>query len=69
MHRGQLFSLNFYLHHEMKQWNPADRQVGFVLVEFSSCREDLQELRSACADSSAKPTPSGWFLYDAKKFN
>jgi 4-amino-4-deoxy-L-arabinose transferase-like glycosyltransferase len=67
MRRGQLFSLNFYLHHVMKQWNPAEQHEGFVLVQFNSCREDHEELRLACADRSAKMTPSGWFIYKLKR--
>jgi 4-amino-4-deoxy-L-arabinose transferase-like glycosyltransferase len=67
MRRAQQYSLNFYLHHETQQWNPAAPKNGYILVKFMSCWGKGVQTPLACAGSAAQQTPSGWFIYQFKR--
>jgi hypothetical protein len=38
MNRGLHYSLNFYLHDEIEDWNPDHPTAGYVLAGMGSCR-------------------------------
>lgn len=62
MHRAQHFSLDFYLWREIKVWNPAAQQAGYLLSQHNNC-VDLVQPPLACADKPLAPNPSDWFIY------
>jgi 4-amino-4-deoxy-L-arabinose transferase-like glycosyltransferase len=68
MHRGQQFSMNFYLHYETSDWDPDAPREGYLLVQRKSCEEIVQK-PFACSEEQEIPNPSGWFLYEVKRQN
>ena len=60
--RGQYFSLNFYLHREMKEWDKTNAQVGYLLLRFRGCNSQLPPGWTCNADPTELPK-SGWFIF------
>ena len=62
MNRGQLYSLSFYLHREIGQWEEARANPGFLLVRSRDCAR-LVRPPLRCADPPIELPRSGWFVY------
>lgn len=62
MPRGQRYSLNFYLHQEIAQWDTTGPKEGYLLVQQRNC-EELVQAPLVCANNPLVPNPSGWFIY------
>jgi len=60
--RGQYFSLNFYLHRQMKEWDKTNPQEGYLLLPFRGCRSQL-EPGWTCSGGPIELPKSGWFIY------
>lgn len=68
MRRGQQFSLNFYLHHEISQWDPSTEKEGYLLLHRKNC-EELVHLPLVCKNDPRVPNPSGWFVFEVRHKN
>jgi 4-amino-4-deoxy-L-arabinose transferase-like glycosyltransferase len=62
MKRGQLYSLNFYLHREVEPWAPEPATQGYLLVRSRRCH-DLVGPYLECAENPIELGRSGWFAY------
>ena len=60
--RGEYFSLNFYLHRELKEWAKSSPQEGYLLLRSRACRSEL-EPGWKCIDEPVVLPKSGWFIY------
>jgi 4-amino-4-deoxy-L-arabinose transferase-like glycosyltransferase len=60
--RGQYFSLNFYLHREMKEWIKTNPQEGYLLLRFRGCHSEVEPGWTCSSDPIELPK-SGWFIY------
>ena len=60
--RGQFFSLNFYLHRELKEWKRTDPQEGYLLLRFRGCHSEVEPGWSCSAYPIELPK-SGWFIF------
>ena len=63
MHRGQQFSLNFYLHREIPTWDPEHLQEGFLLRNSPYCHVATGW---SCPDNSIRLGSSGWFAFEIR---
>jgi 4-amino-4-deoxy-L-arabinose transferase-like glycosyltransferase len=62
MPRGQYFSLTFYLHREMKEWDRTNPQAGYLLLRSKAyCSEVAPGW--ACNGGPIELPKSGWFIY------
>jgi len=68
MHRGQQFSLSFYLHNEIQQWDPENPKTGYLLVPSRSCRT-VVNLPWICNDHPVQLGSSGWFVYRVERID
>ncbi len=66
MQRGQQFSLDFYLHGEIHEWNAKSPKEGYLLLKSKSCRDHVQP-PFICQAEESEPNPSGWFIYPVKR--
>jgi len=66
MNRAQQYSLNFYLHHEIRQWDPAEPKEGYLVLQGKNCTEQVKP-PFACTNSRMAPNPSGWFIHEVKR--
>jgi 4-amino-4-deoxy-L-arabinose transferase-like glycosyltransferase len=62
MRRGQLFSLNFYLHRQMESWDPQNPKEGYLLLASRNCFNYLKPPWT-CARNPVELPESGWFVY------
>jgi len=62
MHRGQQYSLSFYLRKEIQQWDPASPKSGYLLVSSRSCGS-LVTAPWVCSENPIQLESSGWFVY------
>jgi 4-amino-4-deoxy-L-arabinose transferase-like glycosyltransferase len=60
--RGQYFSLNFYMHHEMKEWDQKNPGEGYLLLRPKGC-QSLVTPPLTCSGDPIELTKSGWFVY------
>ncbi|HET6930582.1 MAG TPA: glycosyltransferase family 39 protein [Candidatus Acidoferrum sp.] len=60
--RGEYFSLNFYLHRELKEWDKSSPKEGYLLLRSRACRSEL-EPGWKCTDEPVALPKSGWFIY------
>ena len=60
--RGQYFSLNFYLHREIKEWDKTNPQEGYLLSRFRGCNSQVAPGWTCNADP-AELARSGWFIF------
>jgi len=62
MSRGQRYSLNFYLHHEVTEWDAEHPREGYLLLGAKYCRgmigSDL-----TCEEIPFNLEKTGFFLY------
>ncbi len=65
MQRGMQYSLNFYLHREIQEWNANDPTTGYLLLNSRRCRDYVQP-PLVCQTDQMEAHPSGWFLYPIK---
>jgi len=63
MHRGQQFSLNFYLRRETPAWDPNHPQEGYLLLNTRSCHVAPPW---SCSVNPIELGPSGWFAYEIR---
>jgi 4-amino-4-deoxy-L-arabinose transferase-like glycosyltransferase len=63
MHRGQQFSLNFYLRREIPAWDPNHPQQGYLLRNTRSCHVALPW---SCSANPIELRASGWFVYEIR---
>lgn len=61
MNRGQEYSLNFYLHRELQNWNKNNPGQGYVLFP-PKTGGFISPARWRCAAQSKALRTSGWFL-------
>jgi 4-amino-4-deoxy-L-arabinose transferase-like glycosyltransferase len=61
MNRGQEYSLDFYLHYEIQEWNREDPKEGYLVLNARRCKEIVQP-PLVCGEARA-PGSSGWFIY------
>jgi 4-amino-4-deoxy-L-arabinose transferase-like glycosyltransferase len=62
MSRGQHYSLNFYLHQEIGDWNPENSRKEYVLTDVRGCR-NLTPIPFACEPVPFDEQATGVFLY------
>jgi len=62
MHRGQQYSLSFYLHHEIQQWNSKNAKPGYLLVSSRNCKEVVKP-PWMCSDDPIQLDSNGWLVY------
>ncbi len=62
MSRGQHYSLNFYLHEEIKDWNQENLTKEYVLTDMPLCR-NLSPVPFACEPLPFNEQATGAFLY------
>ena len=62
MRRGQEFSLNFYLHQEMQNWDPDNPKDGYLLLSSKSCNSRVKPPWT-CTSVPLELPSSGWFVY------
>jgi 4-amino-4-deoxy-L-arabinose transferase-like glycosyltransferase len=62
MSRGQHYSLNFYLHQEMKDWNQENLRKEYVLTDMPRCR-NLTPVPFACEPMPFNEQTTGVYLY------
>jgi len=60
--RGQYFSLNFYLHREMKEWDKTNPTEGYILLRTKICKMVVTAPWTCSGDPIELPK-SGWFIY------
>ncbi len=68
MERGQHYSLNFYLHQEIPDWDPSRPAPGYLLLRARNCTI-LVEAPYACGDQPIYFEKSGRFLYQVRSAN
>lgn len=66
--RGQYFSLNFYLHRELKEWAKSSPKEGYLLLRSRACRSEL-EPGWKCTEEPVVLQKSGWFIYRVQPDN
>jgi 4-amino-4-deoxy-L-arabinose transferase-like glycosyltransferase len=64
--RGQYFSLNFYLHREMKEWDKSNPTEGYLLLRSKLCRLEVNPPWTCSIDPIELPK-SGWFVYKVER--
>lgn len=69
MHRAHQYALNFYIHHEIVEWNPQEPREGYLLRNSKRCDESLVRLPFHCGDDPIELSQSGWFVYRVKLQN
>ncbi|HTP69409.1 MAG TPA: glycosyltransferase family 39 protein [Dongiaceae bacterium] len=62
MKRGQLYSLSFYLHREIVEWDETSAKSGFLLLPSRNCAHFVKA-PFACAEQPIALSKSGWFVY------
>jgi 4-amino-4-deoxy-L-arabinose transferase-like glycosyltransferase len=62
MHRGQHFSLNFYLHREVETWDKENPKAGFLLMGSKFCQE-LMKPPWTCSNDPIYLPASGSFIF------
>jgi 4-amino-4-deoxy-L-arabinose transferase-like glycosyltransferase len=62
MSRGQHYSLDFYLNEEVKDWDPHQQEVGFLLMNSARC-EQLVRPGLSCHQLPFNLESTGRFLY------
>jgi 4-amino-4-deoxy-L-arabinose transferase-like glycosyltransferase len=62
MSRGQHYSMNFYLHEEIKEWNQENAMKEYVLTDVPRCR-NLTPVPFACEPVPFDEQVTGVFLY------
>lgn len=62
MSRGQHYSLNFYLHEEIQDWNRENSKKEYVLTDIRGCR-NLNPVPFACEPMPFDEHATGIFLY------
>ena len=62
MSRGQRYSMSFYLHQEIKDWNLENSGKQYVLTDIRGCR-NLNPIPFACEPMSFDEQATGVFLY------
>jgi 4-amino-4-deoxy-L-arabinose transferase-like glycosyltransferase len=67
MRRGQLYSLNFYLHQEMQEWHSASPKEGYLAINGKKCQQ-LVQLPFVCSEGP-ELNPSGWSIYEVTRIN
>jgi hypothetical protein len=60
--RGQYFSLNFYLHREMKEWDETNPSEGYLLLHSKFCNIVVKAPWTCSGDPIGLPK-SGWFIF------
>ena len=63
--RGQYFSLNFYLHREMKEWDRTNPTKGYLLMPSRLCRLEVSPPWT-CSVDPIELSKSGWFIYGVR---
>jgi 4-amino-4-deoxy-L-arabinose transferase-like glycosyltransferase len=66
MKRGQQYSLSFYLHHEVRAWDPEQPKEGYLVLPVRSCNA-LVKPPAVCAGDPVELRHSGWFVYRVTK--
>jgi 4-amino-4-deoxy-L-arabinose transferase-like glycosyltransferase len=62
MQRGQLYSLSFYLHREIAEWDETQTKSGFLLIHSRACTR-VVHAPLTCDDPPLELKKSGFFLY------
>jgi hypothetical protein len=60
--RGQYFSLNFYLHREIKEWDKTNPSEGYLLLRSKICKM-VVTAPWTCSGDPIELKKSGWFIY------
>ena len=68
MGRGQYFSLNFYLHRELPNWDSDNPKEGYLLLSSRTCRYRVKE-PWVCGSNPLELPASGWFVYRVERSN
>jgi hypothetical protein len=63
MHRGQEFSLDFYLHRELETWDVARPKVGRLLLSTRACNLYVKSPWE-CTHDPLELGDSGWFVFN-----
>jgi 4-amino-4-deoxy-L-arabinose transferase-like glycosyltransferase len=62
MHRGQKYSLNFYMHREIPEWDPQNPKEGFLITRPQNC-DQFVRLPWTCARQPLVLGSTGWVAY------
>jgi hypothetical protein len=62
MKRAQRYSLSFYLHTEIEEWNRENRQAGYLLAGSRRCGSIVGQ-ESNCEEMPFSLQDTGFFLY------
>ena len=68
MKRGQLYSLSFYLHQEIKTWEPNQPDGGYLLLSAKDCAA-VAQAPWRCSENPIVLQNSGWFAYRVRRTN
>jgi 4-amino-4-deoxy-L-arabinose transferase-like glycosyltransferase len=66
MNRGQEYSLNFYTHHELQNWEKENPKSGYLLTSSKACSPYVS-LPFVCSETPTELLPSGWFVYQVER--
>jgi 4-amino-4-deoxy-L-arabinose transferase-like glycosyltransferase len=66
--RGQYFSLNFYLHREMKEWDKTNPSEGYLLLRSKLCWLEVKPPWT-CSINPIELPNSGWFVFRVEPKN
>jgi hypothetical protein len=62
MNRGMQYSLNFYLHKEISEWNKENSSKSYILTRMHTCRF-LTPIPLSCESVPFDERATGVFLY------
>ena len=66
MYRGMLWSLDFYLHREIRVWDDANPHQGYLLLRSKHCDSHVSGAWK-CPDNPLELPLSGWFVYKVER--
>ncbi|MGB8324187.1 MAG: glycosyltransferase family 39 protein [Candidatus Acidiferrum sp.] len=68
MNRGQEYSLNFYTHRELQNWDKENPKSGYLLISSRACSFFVSS-PFICSETPTETLPSGWLVYrvDSRK--
>jgi 4-amino-4-deoxy-L-arabinose transferase-like glycosyltransferase len=66
MNRGQEYSLNFYTHHELQNWEKENPKSGYLLISSRACSFFVSS-PFVCSEKPTETLPSGWSVYRVER--
>ena len=66
MSRGQEYSLNFYTHRELQNWDRENPKSGYLLISSKACSVFVSS-PFVCSEKPTEILPSGWLVYRVER--